>query len=529
MKVTAHPIRMVLAVVLLAACVGQSHADKDEGLYANILRGTGLVLTPKGSGTAWVVDPDQGLLVTNEHVVTSHDQVDVVFPEYGEDGRPVAELSYYVEHAKRLRAEVIDADGPRDLALIRLRVKLPERVSALKLAKQEPEPADRVHSVGNPSASGALWIYSTGTVRQVYRKEWRFADGPVRVARILELQSPINNGDSGGPVVNDAGEVVGVVSGKKPEAVLMSWCIAGAEVRKYLEEARPLVEPKTAAAFQRRGVRALQRGQAIRAVEDLSAARQLDTKSADILVNRALAHRTRKDYDLAFDDIVEALQLDPQHEGAYNVRGCVHMDRGEYDQALREFRRAIQINPKVGMVQANRAYAHANKGEFEQAVRSYDEALRLSPDVAEWYYRRGLALEQQGHVKKAEADYVQAVQREPAYKEVLTLHKVRIVRVENRTGQKLRVQLRYEGLAEDGRWVWAPGKDALTWELAEGETVVLVYDGRPVMARRMRIWADNSETNMAWLKVKDTDTWTAPVRGYRGGAKPDVFTYTFNP
>jgi len=529
MKVTAHPIRMALAVLLFAACGGQSQADEPEGLYADMLRGMGLVLTPKGSGTAWVVDLEQGILLTNEHVVTGQDRVDVVFPEYAENGRPVAELTYYFEHAKRLRAEVIDADGPRDLALVRLRDKLPERVAALRLAKQEPQPAERVHSVGNPSASGALWIYSAGTVRQVYRKEWRYADGPVRVARILEVQSPINNGDSGGPVVNDAGEVVGVVSGKKPEAVLMSWCIAGTEVRMYLEEALPLVEPKTAAAFRRRGVRALQRGLAIRAVEDLSAAHQLDPKSADILVNRALAHRARKDYDMAFDDVAEALQLDPQHEGAWNVRGCVHMDRGEYDQALREFRRAIQINPKVGMLHANRAYAHAHKGEFEQAVRSYDEALRLSPDVAEWYYHRGLALEQQGHVEKAESDYVQAVQREPAYKELLKLHKVRIVRVENRTGQKLRVQLRYEGLAEDGRWVWVPGKDSLTWELAAGETAVLEHDGRPVMARRMRIWAENPETNSAWLQVKDTDTWTAPVRGYRGGARPDLFTFTFNP
>src|SRR5262249_47446140 len=174
----------------------------------------------------------------------------------------VAELSHYIQHAKRLRAEVIDADGPRDLALIRLRDKPPDSIAALKLAGKEPQPAERVHSVGNPSASGALWIYSAGRVRQVYRKEWRYAEGPARVARILEMQSPINNGDSGGPVVNDAGEVVGVVSGKKPEAVLMSWCIAGAEVRAYLEEARPLVEPKTAAAFQRRGVRALQRGHA---------------------------------------------------------------------------------------------------------------------------------------------------------------------------------------------------------------------------------------------------------------------------
>jgi hypothetical protein len=331
MNPNARPFRLALAVMMVAACVNTARADKTDDIYPCTLRGTGLILTPTGSGTGWIVDLEQGLLVTNDHVVAGHDQVDVVFPEYGKNGRPVAELTHYVQHAKRLRAEVIDADGPRDLALIRLRDKPPERIAALKPADREPQPAERVHSVGNPSASGALWIYSTGTVRQVYRKEWRYADGPVRVARILEMQSPINNGDSGGPVVNDAGEVVGVVSGKKPDAVLMSWCIAGAEVRAYLEEARPLVEPKSAAAFQRRGVRALERGQAIRAVEDLSTAHRMDPKAADILVNRAMAHRARKDFELALDDVATALQLDPEHEGAYNVRGCIHTDRGEND------------------------------------------------------------------------------------------------------------------------------------------------------------------------------------------------------
>src|SRR5262245_40937034 len=112
------PVRIALAVMLLAACVNVGRADKTEEIYSRTLRSTGLVLTSTGSGTAWIVDLEQGLLVTNDHVVAGHDQVEVVFPEYGKDGRPVAELAHYVRHAPRLRAQVIDADGPRDLAVI---------------------------------------------------------------------------------------------------------------------------------------------------------------------------------------------------------------------------------------------------------------------------------------------------------------------------------------------------------------------------------------------------------------------------
>jgi tetratricopeptide (TPR) repeat protein len=521
--------RVALAVTLLGVCFGQSRAEGTaEKLYGRTLRGTALIITPTGIGTGWVIDLDKKILVTNEHVVTTHEKVEVIFPTYDKDGSPVAERSYYRKQAQRFAAEVIDADGQRDLAVIRLKERPPEGVTAVKLAEREPQPSDRVHSIGNPDASDALWVYSAGTVRQVYRKEWRYRSGPVHAARVVETQAAINPGDSGGPVVNDAGELVAVVSGRLPEASLLSWCIAATEVKEYFEEVRPLIEPKTAAAFRTRGIRALRRGQAARAVADLSEAVRLDPHSAETLTARALAHRARKDYELALDDCDEAIKLAPLHVGAHNVRGCVNTDRGQYDEALKDFRRAIRLEPGQPQFHANRAAAHVGKREFDQAVRSYDEALRLLPEVAEWHYRRGLALEQGDDTARAEEDYAEAVRLDPGYKERVIPHKMRVVQVANRSGQKLRVHLRYESQGEDGRWAWVPGKDDLTWEVAPGTTVLLLNDGRPVLARRVRIWADGLETEAVWHAVKDRDTWVAPAAGYRGGDKPDVYTYTFN-
>ena len=107
--------RAALAVALLTVCTAPSRAEGPaDDLYARTLRGTALVLTPKGTGTGWVIDLKQGVLVTNEHVVTTHEQVEVIFPTYGKDGRPVAERSHYRRNAPRYAADVIDADGPRE-------------------------------------------------------------------------------------------------------------------------------------------------------------------------------------------------------------------------------------------------------------------------------------------------------------------------------------------------------------------------------------------------------------------------------
>jgi tetratricopeptide (TPR) repeat protein len=517
--------RVALAVAILIASTAPA-AGEDTDIYARTVKATALIVPPTKGGTGWVVDLDRGLLLTNEHVVTRHAEVEVIFPEYDLDGRPLAEPVHY-GRSRRLKAEVIDTDGPRDLALLRLKERPPAGVTALKVSGRDARPAERVHSIGNPDASGALWVYSTGTVRQVYRKAWRYQDGPVHNARIVETQSPINTGDSGGPLVNDAGEVVGIVSGRNADAALITWCIAATEVKGFLAEALPLVEPKTAAAFHRRGVRARDRGQLARAVDDLTAAHGLDPKSADVRVDRAAAYRARKDYNLALGDLAAALALDPRHARAHAVLGGIHLDQGRNDQALEGFRKAIELDPKVAAFHADRALAHANKSEFEPAARAYDEALRLSPDVADWHYRRGLALEQQGLADKAEEEFARTVKIDPAYRERLTLHKGRAVKVVNKTGHKVRVFVRYEGPNADGRLAWLP--ETVNWEFDAGEEAMLLFDGRPIVARRVRIWAESLDSTDSWLAAKDQDTWTAPAVGYRGGAKAEVYTYTFNP
>src|SRR5579884_2580677 len=129
MIATLHRTRVALAVTLLVVCLGPARAEGTaEEVYARTLRGTALILTPTGGGTGWVIDVEQGLLLTNEHVVTTHETVAVIFPTYDKDGRPVAERSHYRRNARRYAAEVIDADGRRDLAVIRLKERPPEGV-----------------------------------------------------------------------------------------------------------------------------------------------------------------------------------------------------------------------------------------------------------------------------------------------------------------------------------------------------------------------------------------------------------------
>jgi Trypsin-like peptidase domain/Family of unknown function (DUF6263) len=199
-----------------------------------------MIFTTEGAnskaGTGWLIDRSQKLLVTNHHVVGHNNDVFVIFPAY-KNGEVIPELSHYIKNGQRVRGKVIDSDPQRDLAVVQLE-SVPQEARELKLAAKSPSPMERVHSVGNPEASDALWIYTEGPVRQVYRKKFRYQDGQGIDAVVVETQSPVNHGDSGGPVVNDKGELVAVVSGFNVKARSVSYFIDVSEVRTVIAEAR---------------------------------------------------------------------------------------------------------------------------------------------------------------------------------------------------------------------------------------------------------------------------------------------------
>jgi serine protease Do len=211
-----------------------SFADSGEKIYDRTLHSTVWVVLPIGpgrarTGTGSLIDGNRRLILTNYHVVGDKDTAVVYFPMY-EKGKLVAEKQNYMTRGHAIPGKVIAKDSKRDLALIQLEGAIPSEARTLKLSKDSPSPGQRVHSVGNPGASGALWIYTPGSVRQVYHHRFRAADkdgGDLFEvdAKIVETASGVNQGDSGGPVVNDKGELVAVVQGHLDEAKARSYSI----------------------------------------------------------------------------------------------------------------------------------------------------------------------------------------------------------------------------------------------------------------------------------------------------------------
>lgn len=359
-------------------------------------------------GTGWVYDLQQRLVVTNEHVVHGIDNLVGHFPQYV-DGELQHDPDWYRQTGKRFTGRVIDRSTALDLALVQLDA-MPDDAIALTLAEKSPLPGERVFALaGLPGGSEGLWIMTTGEVRQVYRRS--HANG--HYARVVETQLPTNGGNSGGAVVNDRLEVVAVVEGEDLRAALVRMFIDVNEVRGFLEQSVPLVDPKTAAEFETRASRRYDEARYDRAIEDYSKALKLDSKLTTAIINRGWAYYQKEDYETAKADFEAALKIDPELPGGYEGRGTCRRELGDYKAATQDLTEAIRRDATNPNNFERRAKCYAAQGRHEDALKDRNRALELTPNDIDYLIGRGQTFRALKQFAAAQQDMEKAISLNP--------------------------------------------------------------------------------------------------------------------
>jgi Tfp pilus assembly protein PilF len=415
-------IRLLLVAVCLCACLasaGNVALAQDlttRAIYQQALAGTAWLAVPTSKttwdiGTACVVDRSRKLLVTSFHVVKAREAVLLVFPAY--DGeRLITQRDYYLKRLVKgdcIKGKLLDLDPKRDLAVIEAE-SLPAGAIELKPAASPPSPGDRLHAVGNPAESWGQWLYTTGTVRQVYRTQEKI-DGFDRDARVVAAQVPFSQGDSGSPVVNDQGELVGIAMAFTKKSPSLGLCVAADEVQALLK----LLEPRTADDFNLRGARAFQGMLYERARADFTKAMEMDPKKALFYRNRAWSLRRLGKGADAIADFTAGMTLAPKDALIVNDRGLAHLDEGKFTEAMADFDAAIEISPKFALAYNNRGFARFKQGEHAEAIADYSTALKLDPNNALTYNNRGYTYLEKGEPKNAIADFTEAIRLQPQF------------------------------------------------------------------------------------------------------------------
>ncbi len=142
----------------------------------------------QGAGSGWIMDAN-GTIVTNNHVITGATTITVTTSD-----------------GKTFPAQVINADPVTDLALLKINAT---QLQSMKIGDASKlRSGDWVLAVGNPLGEGIT--VTQGIVSRLG------VSVPINATQtyndLIETTAPINPGNSGGPLINMAGEVIGITT-----------------------------------------------------------------------------------------------------------------------------------------------------------------------------------------------------------------------------------------------------------------------------------------------------------------------------
>ncbi len=178
---------------------GVNHGSASIGAVADTVKpATVLIYTQTASGNGYGTGfflRDDGYIATNFHVV---------------EGASLIKVRLY--NGRELNAELVNGSAPDDLAVIKVKGA---GYPVVKIGDSDRiRVGDTAIAIGNPGGAEAPWTTTSGIISATDR--WVSVSGSNYLAQIKMLQTdaPLNSGNSGGPLCNANGEVIGIVSRK---------------------------------------------------------------------------------------------------------------------------------------------------------------------------------------------------------------------------------------------------------------------------------------------------------------------------
>lgn len=298
---------------------------------------------PLMTGSGFFVDHCK--VVTNLHVIRGATKVEIKMLDGKGRTYPAAGIL------------AVDTEG--DLALMRVDVPQ-ERARSIELASDLPDEGETIFVIGNPlKLEGSVSDGIVSAVREV-----------PNVGRIIQITAPISHGNSGSPVFNLRGQVLGVVTVKVTNGQNINLAIASARVRELQgENVRPFSELPT------------------RTKADLS----------ETLYQNGLESLWLGNYESALSYFQNAVNKNPRRADAWTQVGYCRVKQGKNLEAIKAYERALELKPTAAEIHNKLGDAYYYAGRLLDAIDSYSQAVRLEPNYAEAYYNLAVTYYESGN------------------------------------------------------------------------------------------------------------------------------------
>ena len=313
----------------------------------------------------------------------------VAIATYDADGEPVMTGSgfflrpgevvtnlHVIRGAKRCEVKTLDGKGKvfpvagtlavdeeGDLAL--LSVEMPrERPRASEIAEALPDEGESIFVIGNPlKLEGSVTNGIVSAVREV-----------PNVGKIIQITAPISHGNSGSPVFNLKGQIIGVVTVKVTNGQNINLAIGVAR----LAELHP--------------------GQ-VRSLSMLIPRDRNDV--ADSSYRTGLDSLWLGNYDNALGYFETAANRNPRRADAWVQVGYCKVKQGKNEEAIRAYQNALALKPQSEEIHNKLGDAYYYAGRMSEAIASYSRAASLRPAFADAHYNLAVAYFESGNERLA--------------------------------------------------------------------------------------------------------------------------------
>ena len=217
--------RWLLLLVLMMTLVFSTTtmAASPRQIYKQTGPGVVFILASEGGsngsvGTGSIIR-DDGLIITNAHVFTRSDSKKLK-PDIAVYLKPRRVSGNHKKDLSRgYRAKLLAFDLPLDLALLKMTdLDVPLKTVAFADSAQVVI-GDKVYAIGHPE-QGGLWSLTTGVV-SAYRQDY----GGVPGKNLFQTDASINRGNSGGPLLDESGNMIGInslIARKAPDGLTIT-------------------------------------------------------------------------------------------------------------------------------------------------------------------------------------------------------------------------------------------------------------------------------------------------------------------
>ncbi|MFN2578413.1 MAG: trypsin-like peptidase domain-containing protein [Pyrinomonadaceae bacterium] len=296
---------------------------------------------PLISGSGFFVR--SGEVVTNMHVIKGAHHVEI----HTLDGKG---RTYPVSGALAI-------DDEADLAL--LKVDLPaDRSRGLPMTTALPDEGEQVFLIGNPlRLEGSVSDGIVSAVREV-----------PDLGRIIQVTAPVSHGNSGSPLFNMRGEVIGIVTVKVTNGQNINLALGVSRIAAlHGDELMPfdqLVSKKAGSQPE---------------------------ALAEVWYRGGIDSLWLGNYDNALNYFETAANRNPRRPETWIQIGYCKVKQGRNEEAIRAYKRALQLQPNSSEAYNKLGDAYFFAGRLNDAIASYKEAARVQPREPEAYYNLGLA------------------------------------------------------------------------------------------------------------------------------------------